>query len=315
MRQWAPAAAAAAAALPVPTPVSALVVVHAAVLLFGFAGLFGKWLALPAAAIVLGRTLVAAAALAVVVLARGRPAGPTARLAANGLVLAVHWVAFFEAIAMSSVALGLLGFATFPLFVLLLERWLLGRRWTAVEGATALGVAAGLAILVPSFDPSDATLRGLAWGVLSGATFALLAVRSRALAQTHAPADVALWQNAFAALSLVPVAGLGAGGWPLPTLREIGLLLVLGLVCTALAHTLFIASLRRLSAHTASVVVALEPVYGIALAALLLGERPAPRTLAGGALIVGAALLATRRAARAPAAPFGSMEDPARRRP
>jgi hypothetical protein len=51
-----------------------LALVHAAVLLFGFAGLFGKWLALPAAVIVLGRTVVAAAALAAIALARGRPA-------------------------------------------------------------------------------------------------------------------------------------------------------------------------------------------------------------------------------------------------
>jgi drug/metabolite transporter (DMT)-like permease len=71
---------------------------------------------------------------------------------------------------------------------------------------------------------------------------------------------------------------------------------VLGVFCTALAHTLFISSLRRLSAHTASVVSALEPVYGIALAAGLLAEIPGPRTLAGAALIVTAAVLASRRA-------------------
>ena len=79
------------------------------------------------------------------------------------------------------------------------------------------------------------------------------------------------------------------------TQRDIVLLLVLGIVCTALSHTLFIASLRRVTAHTASVVAALEPVYGIALAALLLNEIPTPRTLAGAALIIGAALHATRR--------------------
>ena len=41
----------------------ALVSLHVAALLFGFAGLFGKWLVLPPAAIVLGRTAVAAVAL------------------------------------------------------------------------------------------------------------------------------------------------------------------------------------------------------------------------------------------------------------
>ena len=284
-----------AAAMPAPRA-SDLVLIHAAVLLFGFAGLFGKWLALPPVAIVLGRTIVAALALAALALARGRAAGPTRLLAANGVVLAIHWTAFFEAIAASSVAIGLVGYATFPLFVLALERWLLGRRWSGAEAATAALVATGLVVLVPSLDPGDATLRGLAWGVLSGFTFAVLAVRSRALAQTHLPLDVALWQNAFAALVLLPVAWLGPDALPALTARDVALVLVLGLACTALAHTLFIASVRRLSAHTASIVAALEPVYGTALALVLLREVPTGRTLVGGALIMIAALLATRRA-------------------
>ncbi len=280
-----------------PPRASDLVLVHVAVLLFGFAGLFGKWLALPPAVIVLGRTVVAAAALFAIAVLRGAPAAPTRRLAQNGLVLAIHWTAFFEAIAVANVAVGLLGYATFPLFVLLLERWLLGRRWSGVEAFTAALVAAGLAVLVPSFDVADSTVRGLAWGVLSGFTFALLAVRSRALAETHSSLDIALWQNAFAALLLAPVVWWGRDAVPALTLRDVVLLLVLGLLCTALAHTLFIGSLRRLSAHTASVVAALEPVYGIALAVVLLGEVPSVRTIAGGTLIVVAALVATRRAA------------------
>ena len=73
---------------------------------------------------------------------------------------------------------------------------------------------------------------------------------------------------------------------------------MLGLVCTALAHTLFIAALRAVSAHTASVVAALEPVYGIALAFAAAGRGPGARTLLGGALIVAAALVATVGAQR-----------------
>jgi drug/metabolite transporter (DMT)-like permease len=71
------------------------------------------------------------------------------------------------------------------------------------------------------------------------------------------------------------------------------LLIVLGVACTALAHTLFIASMHRVSAHRASVVAALEPVYGIALAAWLLHEIPNGRTIVGGGLVVAAALLAS----------------------
>src|SRR5262249_16291337 len=104
------------------------------------------------------------------------------------------------------------------------------------------------------------------------------------------------WQNLWAALVLLPIAwsfdaisALGA--------RELALLVVLGVVCTAFAHTLFIVALRGVDTHAASVVAALEPLYGIARALVLLGEVPDLRTLAGGALIVGAAVAATRRAA------------------
>jgi drug/metabolite transporter (DMT)-like permease len=275
-------------------PFSALLALHAAVGLFGFAAIFGKWLAMPPTAIVLGRTVVAAVALTTLVLAQRALAPCNRGLAANGVVLAVHWVTFFEAIRVSSVAIGLLGYATFPLFVLLLERALLGARFGGREAATAAVSAAGLVVLVPTLDPGDATLRGIAWGTLSGATFAWLAVRSRRHAQSHAPEAVALWQNAFAALVLLPVVALQSGSMPVPTARDLALIAVLGLACTALAHTLFIASLRRVSAHTASIVATLEPVYGIALAAWLLSEWPTPRTLAGAALILAAALYATR---------------------
>ena len=127
---------------------------------------------------------------------------------------------------------------------------------------------------------------------MSGITFALLAVANRRWVATRPAADVAFWQNGWAALALLPLCL--AGTVPQVGAREIGLLLVLGVVCTALAHTLFIASLRALSAHTASVIAALEPVYGIVLALWLLSEVPGWRTVAGAVLIVGAAMMATR---------------------
>ena len=125
----------------------------------------------------------------------------------------------------------------------------------------------------PSF--ANRTVQGLAWALVSGFAFALLAVlnrrysaiarrrRHRVLAESPGGARAAAVRGGRFAAAL---GSIGA--------REIALLLVLGLFCTALAHTLFIASLSRLSAHTASTVAALEPVYGIALAALLLGEIP-----------------------------------------
>jgi drug/metabolite transporter (DMT)-like permease len=277
------------------THATALLALHAAVALFGFAGLFGKWLALSPVAIVLGRTAIAAAALGILRLRADERAPFDVRLIGNGVVLAVHWLAFFVAIQVSTVAVGLLGYACFPLFTLALERVFFARRLHRREGATALLATAGLVLLVPELSLANPVVEGLCWGVLSGLMFALLTVLNRRWRGSRSATDIAFWQNLFAALSLVPFAW--AAPWAIGGIgpREVALLLALGLVCTAFAHTLFIGGLAAVSAHTASVIAALEPVYGIALALALLGEVPGPRTLAGGALIVAAAIVATRR--------------------
>lgn len=283
------------------SPAASLLALHTAVVLFGFAGLFGKWLAWSALAIVLGRTLVAAVTLWGVLRLRGETPWPPARgLAANGVLLAIHWVTFFAAIKVSTVAVGLLGYATFPLFVLVLERALHLRQWRRAETLTAVLACAGLVLLVPDFSLQSEAVQGLAWGVVSGATFAWLTVRTRGLGAHRSATSVALWQNVFAALLLLPfVAWQGGVGAPI-TARALVLIVLLGVFCTALAHTLFIASLTRISAHTAGVVAALEPVYGMVLAMWLLGEVPGARTWIGAVLLVGAAVVASWRARVAP---------------
>ncbi len=65
--------------------------------------------------------------------------------------------------------------------------------------------ALGLVLLVPDFSWESHTVRGLAWGVLSGFTFALLTVRTRKLAPDRWSSEMALWQNAVAALCVLPV--------------------------------------------------------------------------------------------------------------
>ena len=285
------------------THAGALLALHAAVALFAMAGLFGKWLALSALVIVLGRTLVAAATLALAASLRREPVGrPASALVVNGAILALHWVTFFLAIQASSVAIGLLGYASFPLFVLLLERRGAQHAVTPREWTCAALVLAGFAVLVPRLAWSDANVQGLALGAVSGLTFAALAVRNRALLRERLPIGLAFWQNACAAGWVLVACMVVPDLVRMPTAAELVALVLLGAVCTALAHTLFIASLRRVTAQAASIVAGLEPVYGIAFAALLLAEVPGPREWAGAALLLAAAILASRRPAPASAA-------------
>ncbi len=68
-------------------------------------------------------------------------------------------------------------------------------------------------------------------------------------------------------------------------------LAVLGVLCTGLAHTLFVKSLEALDARSAGMIIALEPVYAIACAWWLFGEEPSGRMLAGASFIILATVL------------------------
>ena len=72
------------------------------------------------------------------------------------------------------------------------------------------------------------------------------------------------------------------------TTQDIMLLVLLGVVFTGIAHTLFIGGLSHVKAQTASIIASLEPVYGIITAVIFLGEIPTLRVVVGGVIILGA---------------------------
>ncbi len=277
-----------------------LLQIHAAVLLFGLAGLFGKLVDLSAVMIVLGRAVFAALALLPVAAFGKFPLGPLSRrdllaFAALGLLLAAHWTTFYASVQAASVAVALITFSTFPVFVAFLEPAFFRERLRAADVALALTALAGIVVLTPKFNPADRVTQGVGWGVASGLTFALLSILNRKYVRRHSSITIALFQDAFAVAFLLPLA-FSEG--PEFDARDVLLLLVLGVFCTALAHSLFIAGLHGVRARTASMITCLEPVYGTVLAALLLDEVPTTRTLLGGAIILAVAFYATLQAGR-----------------
>lgn len=268
---------------------------NVAVLFFGLAGVLGKLSVLPAPVIVFGRTFFAGLVLLAVCWLRYLPLRAKRPrdgflLVGQGVLLAFHWTAFFQAITVSNVAIGLLSFSSFPLFTAALEPLLLHQRPNRSQIVAALLILVGISLLVPSFTLQNTTTLGVLWGVLSGASFALLSVTNRWLGWTYSSLMISLYQDGIAALVLIPAlffAPFGALWMP----HELLILLLLGVVCTALAHTLFIASLNTITAQTASLLTSLEPVWGILFGVLLLGDIPTASTLIGGALIIGAILL------------------------
>jgi drug/metabolite transporter (DMT)-like permease len=210
----------------------------------------------------------------------------------QGGLLAFHWYVFFLSIQISSVAVGLVTFSSFPLFVTFMEPFFFGESLKKRDIATALIVFLGILLVIPNVDLSNNVTLGGFYGILSGLTFAVLAMVNRRNAKISDPIAVAFYQNLFAALFLIlPVLILK----PLaPGMADLPNLIFLGVVCTGLAHTIFIQSLTKIRAQTASVIAGLEPVYGIVLAFCLLHEIPQVRTLAGGVIILGATLAAGR---------------------
>ena len=217
---------------------------HLAVFLFGLAGLFGKLLHLPPTAIVLGRTALGAVTLLAILQITRTPRHMTRarilRAIPSGLLLAVHWVTFFRAIQVSSVAIGLLSYATFPIFVVLLDALLSRSRLLMRDLLLAVVVFAGLALVVPKYELGNRTAQGALWGLVSGLTFALLTIWNRTLVRGTPAIVVALWQNVWAAAALLPL------GQPLLHLSfpQALLLGLLGVFCTAVAHWLFIDALK-----------------------------------------------------------------------
>jgi len=148
---------------------------------------------------------------------------------------------------------------------------------------------------VPEYDLKNNITLGVLWGTLSGLLFALLSVLNRKYVQKHSAITIAFYQNGFACLCTLPFAFMMN---PSVLLHDFFYLLLLGIFCTALSHTLFIQSMIRIKAQLASVIAALEPVYGIVLAILFLGELPGLRTVIGGLIILGAVIYASMKIPR-----------------
>jgi len=273
----------------------AVLEIHLAVLLFGLAGLFGKLLALPPLVIVFGRTFFASITLAIIIFystiqLRTQSKKDLIVLILLGLILAVHWITFFHSIQISSVAVGLLSFSTFPLFVTFMEPFFLKERIRLFDISMAALIFLGLILIVPSFDFQNNVTQGVFWGTISGFTFAVLSILNRTYVNTYPPIVIVCYQNWIATIVLIPF--LFTQNLTLqPT--DYVLLAILGIFCTALAHVLFIKGLAYVKVQLASITACLEPVYGILFAFVLLGEVPALRTIVGGSIILGTITLAT----------------------
>lgn len=269
--------------------------IHLAVLLFGLSGLFGRLVSLPAVIIVLGRVFFASVSMFAMFAARRKEVRLAKTrdylmLALAGLILAAHWTAFFMSIKVSTIAIAVLTYSTFPLFITFAEPLLFGEKLKKSDLFAAIAMFAGVILIVPEFNLSNDITVGVLWGMASSVTFAAMTLINRRYASKYEGAVIAFYEQITATAALIPSLFLTTFS---ATFSDMVMLLLLGVVFTAAAHSMFIGGMKTIKAQSAAMISSLESVYGIAAAAILLKEIPQFDEIAGGAIILGAALYST----------------------
>lgn len=262
---------------------------HIAVMFFGMAAVLGQFVNVPSVVIAGGRVLWSSVALLIFSLWRKSDLklkskkDYTVALAA-GVVLAVHWTTFFQAIQCSSVAIGTITFSAFPLFLTFLEPMVFHETLRSRSVVTALVMLLGVGITVPAFSLENQVTVGILWGLVSAVSYAVLSLVNRSLSCRYPARTICLYEQGTAAVVLLPAVCLSQVPW---TPQDFVGIAAIGLVCTAFAHSLYVAAQRHVKAQTAGIISGMETVYGILFAFLLLREVPGPRELLGGAIILG----------------------------
>lgn len=280
-----------------------IALLHLAVFLAGWTGIFGRWIALDGLPLVWERIIISMLTLTAVMALTGRlhrlawrDAG---QIAACGILLAIHWVAFYASIKASNVSVGTACIATSCFFSALFDP-LLNRKALSLREVLISFIAIAGILLIFSLDIRYRL--GIALGLLSAAVYAVFALLNiRVAARTgQDSATMLLYELAGGVLFLtacIPVYAAADPGLLLrPQGSDLPALLLLGSVLTVIPFLLQIHALRHLSAFTVNVAYNLEPVYSIFFAALIFGEtrEVGPSFWAGIALIVFSVLLQTR---------------------
>lgn len=263
---------------------------------WGTIGVIVKEVDLPAVAIVQARTMIAVPTLGLLLWAgrhrlpgRSMDRRAALRVVGAGVLVAAHWVCFFEAFKRAPIGTVLLVTFLAPVFVAAAAPFVLGER---VTRRTIFGLGLGLAgsvLVVGGPGGGGATSTGLLLAFLAALSYAGLLLLTKPVAERHGGVRLALLQMAVAALFLVPFTAASGATWPDAT--DWALLAVLGVVQTGLLLALYFTCLARVPVTEAGVLAYLEPAAGVFFGWWLLGEGLTVGTVAGGALIIAAGVV------------------------
>lgn len=256
-----------------------LILLHLAVFLAGWTGIFGRLIALGGLPLVWYRMAVSVLSFALVLLFLGKlhlPKGKDLlRICGCGVILAIHWVAFYASIQASNVSVGVVCIATTSFFTALLNIFFNKKEASWKEFVISFISIVGV-LLIFSLDVRYRL--GIALGLLCAfayAVFSMLHIRTAERCGEDS-ATMLLYEliGGFLFLTLCIPAFMGVFSQSdmVPGGADIVWLVLLGSVFTILPFLLQLHALRHLSAFTVNLAYNLEPVYSIAFAAVLFGE-------------------------------------------
>lgn len=250
---------------------------HAAVLLAGFTGIFGKMVCADEFVLVWYRMLIVSVILGGWLFFSGqiqRLSGKDLkRVGLIGALVAVHWVTFYGSILKSNISVGVVCFSLCGLFSAICEPFILKKKFSVREFLLGVAAAAGV-LLIFSFDTRYRL--GITFGTISALLASLFTIYNRKYNAIAPASNMLLYEmvSGFAVLTLLipgylyflPAAGFLLQG------EEVLLMVILAVACTIVPWIFQIQSLKHISAFTVNLTFNLEPVYSIILAFVFFHE-------------------------------------------
>lgn len=249
---------------------------HIVVLIFGLTGILGKLIEANSYLLVWYRVLIGVAAIAVYFLLSKHSFAIDKKVFKKtffvGCLIAIHWVAFFEAIKQSTVSIALVCLSSSTVFTALIEPLYFKRKIKGYELFLGILIIIGL-LLIFNFEFNYIT--GIVLGIVAAIFSSWFTVINGILVKDNNSKTLSFYEllGAFLVLSgyLVFMHAGSLEAFAI-VLSDVKWLLILGIVCTAFAFIVSVEVMKKISPFTVVISINLEPIYSIIIAVILWPE-------------------------------------------
>lgn len=276
-----------------------LLLLHGIVIIFGFTGIWGKLISLEAIPLVWYRIAIALPFLFLIVLVLSKKSFKISKDIIGqmgvGMIIAIHWIAFFAAIKVSNVSVALAVMASTAFFTAILDPLIYKKRFIWYESVLGIATIIGLAII---FSFEFRFLTGILFALTSAFLAALFTVLNGQLVKKHHPYVITFWEMVggfiIVSIYLFTTTDISADFFTLSS-SDWQNLLLLAILATVIGFIINVQVMKVLSPFTVALTVNLEPVYAIILAWLYFGEdeRMTTEFYIGTAIILGTIFMNT----------------------